>query len=154
MKRYDLVATGGTFDIIHNGHRALLAKAFSISESVLIGLSSDDLAKQKGKKLINSYSQRFDSLRCEIDSVFPESEYQIRILESDFGPAVLEERVEALVVSHELQHKADMLNKMRHERGVPAADVVVVPMVLTSDGERLSTTRIRRGEITPQGKLL
>ena len=154
MKRYGLVATGGTFDIIHNGHRALLAKAFGISDRVLIGLSSDALAKQKGKKLLHSYSQRHDSLKHEIDSAFPGSEYQICMLESDFGPAVFEERVEALVVSYELQHKAKTLNRMRQERGAPPAKVVAVPMVLASDGERLSTTRIRRGEITSQGGLL
>jgi len=38
MKKYDLVAMGGTFDIIHKGHMALLTEAFSISSDVIIGL--------------------------------------------------------------------------------------------------------------------
>ena len=35
MKSYDIVALGGTFDIIHNGHIELLNKAFSISQVTL-----------------------------------------------------------------------------------------------------------------------
>ena len=35
MKSFDLVAMGGTFDIIHSGHMALLNKAFSISIKVI-----------------------------------------------------------------------------------------------------------------------
>ncbi len=51
MKKFDLVATGGTFDIIHKGHLALLNKAFTISSKVIIGLSSDELVKKNGKKM-------------------------------------------------------------------------------------------------------
>jgi len=51
MKKFDLVATGGTFDIIHKGHMALLNKAFTISSKVIIGLSSDELVKKNGKKM-------------------------------------------------------------------------------------------------------
>ena len=47
MESFDLVAMGGTFDIIHDGHMVLLNKAFSISSKVIIGLSSDQLATKK-----------------------------------------------------------------------------------------------------------
>jgi pantetheine-phosphate adenylyltransferase len=30
VEQFDLVATGGTFDEIHAGHRALLTKAFKV----------------------------------------------------------------------------------------------------------------------------
>ena len=58
MESFDLVAMGGTFDIVHKGHMALLSKAFSISSNVIIGLVSDELAAKKGKKPQNDYSQR------------------------------------------------------------------------------------------------
>ncbi len=41
---FTLVALGGTFDIIHAGHMALLEKGFSISKKVILGLNID----QKG----------------------------------------------------------------------------------------------------------
>ena len=42
--QFALVALGGTFDIIHVGHMALLDKGFSISKKVIIGLTSDELS--------------------------------------------------------------------------------------------------------------
>jgi pantetheine-phosphate adenylyltransferase len=49
-KRFDLVATGGTFDEIHAGHLALLSKAFELGKTVIIGITSDEFAiKRKGK---------------------------------------------------------------------------------------------------------
>jgi len=50
MAKYELVATGGTFDIIHKGHIELLKKSFEISSTVIIGLTSDELAEKKRKK--------------------------------------------------------------------------------------------------------
>ena len=44
LARFSLVATGGTFDEIHVGHVALLAKAFEIGKKVIIGVSSEEFA--------------------------------------------------------------------------------------------------------------
>ena len=50
LKKYDCVAMGGTFDILHTGHIELLKKSFEIGKFVIIGLSSDSLVKEKLKK--------------------------------------------------------------------------------------------------------
>ena len=48
---FKLTAMGGTFDIIHVGHLSLIEKAVSISEKIIIGLTSDSLAtKSMAKK--------------------------------------------------------------------------------------------------------
>jgi pantetheine-phosphate adenylyltransferase len=154
MKRYDLVAMGGTFDIIHKGHIALLSKAFSISGNIIIGLTSDELAQKKGKKILNSYQQRFDNLKNKIEETFPKSRYQISKLDKDFGPAVFERSVQALVVSEETQHQGDVLNKIRIKSNVPPVDIITVPMELARDNVRISTTRIRNSEIDMEGRLL
>jgi len=70
MKKYDLVAMGGTFDIIHKGHMALLTEAFSISSDVIIGLTSDEFATKNGKQLINNYSIRLETLMSIIQKNF------------------------------------------------------------------------------------
>ena len=153
MESFDLVAMGGTFDVIHSGHMALLSKAFSISSKVIIGLSSDQLAKKKGKNLVNDYSKRFSSLKSVIEKSFPNSAYEISKLENDFGPAVIEGSVKALVVSEETSDKGLRLNELRAERNIPLVKIVVVPMVLAKDGKAISTTRIKNFEIDDSGNL-
>ena len=153
MSHYETVALGGTFDIIHKGHMALLTKAFSISSHVIIGLVGDELVAKKGKNLINNYSRRLESLTSIIQQYFPNSSYTISKLENDFGPAAIEGKVDALVVSEETSTKGDILNNLRQKRNLPLVDVVIVPMVLASDGSRISTTRIKKSEIDQEGNL-
>ena len=153
MESFDLVAMGGTFDVIHSGHMALLNKAFSISSKVIIGLSSDQLATKKGKNLVNDYSKRLSLLKSVIEKSFPNSAYEISKLENDFGPAVIEGSVKALVVSEETSNKGLLLNELRAERNLPTVKIVVVPMVLAEDGKSISTTRIKNSEIDGSGNL-
>lgn len=154
MAQFKVVATGGTFDVIHQGHMALLDESFSISEKVIIGLTSDELAKKKGKTLWHNYQQRFDSLEQIIKKKFPGKSYLISKLENDFGPAAIEGDVEALVVSGETAYQGDVLNELRRQKNLPSVKVVVVPLVLAKDGKRISSTRIRNSEIDAQGNLL
>jgi len=153
MQLFDLVAMGGTFDAIHSGHMALLNKAFSISSKVIIGLSSDQLATKKGKNLVNDYSKRLSLLKSVIEKNFPNSSYEVSKLENDFGPAVIEGSVKALVVSEETSNKGLVLNELRAERNLPPVKIVLVPMVLAKDGKAISTTRIRNSEIDSNGNL-
>ena len=153
MTQFDLVAMGGTFDIIHAGHIALLNKSFSISSKVIIGLSSDQLAVKRGKNLANSYSKRLSSLKDVIEKNFPNSSYEISKLENDFGPAVIEGSVKALIVSEETSSKGVKLNELRAESNLLPVEIVVVPMVLAKDGKAISSTRIKNSEIDSSGNL-
>jgi len=153
MAKFHLVALGGTFDILHKGHFALLQKGFSISSKVIIGLTSDELAAKKGKNLLHEYFKRYHTLESMIKKNFPNSEFEISKLDNDFGPAVLEKEVEALVVSEETIEKGQILNKLRHERQIPPVEIVSVPMVLATDGKRISTSRIKNSEIDADGNL-
>ena len=153
MAKFNVVATGGTFDIIHDGHIALLSESFAISKKVIIGLTGDELASKKQKKLENDYPKRLESLVGLIEKKFPGTEYQISKLDNDFGPAVLEGDVQALVVSEETEPQGDVLNKLRSEKNFPPVEIIVVPMVLAKDGSRISTTRIKNSEIDSEGNL-
>jgi len=153
MELFDLVAMGGTFDAIHSGHMALLNKAFSISSKVIIGLTSDQLATKKGKNQVNDYSKRLSLLKSVIEKNFPNISYEISKLENDFGPAVIEGSVKALVVSEETSNKGLLLNDLRAEKNLSPVKIVVVPMVLAEDGKVISTTRIKNSEIDGSGNL-
>ena len=154
MPKFKLGAVGGTFDLLHRGHIELLRKGFSISSKVIIGLTSDELAKKKGKELLNNYSRRYTVLEDAIRKNFPNANYEISKLESDFGPAVFEKNVEVLVVSEETAFQGQELNQLRNQRSAPLVEVMVVPMVLAKDGRRISTTRIKNSEIDKDGNIL
>lgn len=154
MSEFSLVAMGGTFDIIHRGHITLLSNAFEISEKVIIGLTSDELAKSKGKTPLNNYEKRLANLTETILKEFPDSSFQISKLDNDFGPAVLEPEVEALVVSDETSNQGDVLNDLRAKKNLSPVKVITVPMFLAKDGSRISTTRIKNSEIDSEGNLL
>jgi pantetheine-phosphate adenylyltransferase len=153
MSKFSLVAMGGTFDIIHRGHLTLLSNAFAISDKVIIGLTSDEFAAKKGKIPNNKYEKRLENLTTSISKEFPNASLQISKLDDDFGPAVLEKEVEALVVSDETSNQGNVLNKLRSEKNLPPAQIITVPMFLAKDGTRVSTTRIKNSEIDSEGNL-
>jgi len=154
MSKYSLVAMGGTFDIIHKGHLILLSNAFEIADKVIIGITSDEFARKKGKIPTNNYDQRFETLTSILSKEFPNSSFQLSKLENDFGPAVLEKGVEALIVSDETSAQGNILNELRAKKNLPHVEIVTVPMFLAKDGTRISTTRIKNSEIDVDGNLL
>ncbi len=154
MSKFSLIAMGGTFDIIHRGHLTLLENAFEISDKVIIGLTSDEFVQKKGKNPIHKYDERLKNLTSIILKKFPNSYFEISQLHNDFGPAVFEKEVQALVVSDETKNQGNILNKLRTERNLSPVEIVVVPMTLAKDGKRISTTRIKNSEIDSDGNLL
>ena len=154
MSKFSLIAMGGTFDIIHHGHITLLSTAFDISEKVIIGLTSDEFVQKKGKTPIHKYDERLKNLISVIFHKFPNTNFEISQLNNDFGPAVLEKDVQALIVSDETKNQGNILNKLRTERNISPVEIIVVPMTLAKDGKRISTTRIKNSEIDSDGNLL
>jgi pantetheine-phosphate adenylyltransferase len=121
---------------------------------VIIGVSSDEFAARRNKKIRHNYEQRVSNLRRTIASEFGSVDYEIAKLEADFGPAVTSGDVGALVTSSETRTKADVLNKMREKQKLPPVQVLSVKMVNADDGLPISSTRIRSGEIDNKGRTL
>ncbi len=149
--RFNIVALGGTFDIIHKGHIALLTLAFSISKYVIIGVSSDKFAIERGKSIINDYDTRINNLKNVLKNY--DNRYTIIRLEDDFGPALYRDDIEALIVSKETEEKGRILNRLRKENGLKELEIIVIDMILANDGKPISSTRIKRGEIDTEGNL-
>jgi pantetheine-phosphate adenylyltransferase len=150
-RRYSKVATGGTFDGLHAGHKRLLEESFEAGDHVVIGLTSDEFARREGKDPQLGYARRKKELTAFLKERFPGRRYTIAKLDDYFGPGIASADVDALVASPETGKRVGLANKLRAERGFAPLDLVVVGWVLAKDGKPISSTRIREREIDEQG---
>lgn len=148
-----VAATGGTFDVIHRGHKALLVVALSFDHAI-IGLSTDGFAARRGKAPVLGYVERRGNLISYIKECRVTCSYEVCPLDDTFGPAVLRENVDILVASEETRGAGDVLNAMRAERGLGPVRVVAIPMIYGKSGARISTTGIRNGIMDTEGNML
>jgi len=153
--RFSVVAVGGTFDEFHRGHRALLMKAFEVGNRVLIGLSSDDFVKKLRKPhRVAPYEERLGELRNFLSGQRVLDRAEIMALHDPYGVTLSSGCVEAIVVSRETESRAYEINEKRGAKSLPPLSVVVIEMVPAENHVPISTTRIRRGKIDREGRLL
>ncbi len=149
------VALGGTFDPIHDGHRALFERAFELGD-VTVGLTSDELAPKTRRedREVRSFDRRKRDLENELSTYAEEHdrEYDVRELDEPTGIAS-EEQFDVLVVSPETETGGKRINEIRRERGHDELDIEVVDHIYADDGDVISSTRIVRGEIDEHGNL-
>lgn len=161
---------GGTFTPIHGGHRALLHKAFQTASHdgdgdghVVVGLTSTELAGRTRSdpshaELLGPFEERRGNLDDELDRIEDAytASYEIIEIDDPSGPAETRENLNALVVSPEgkAQHRAHELNEHRREAGLRPLEIHTPPFVAAEDGDRISSSRIREGEIDVHGRLL
>jgi cytidyltransferase-like protein len=152
--KFPKVATGGTFDQLHAGHRRLLEKAFEVGDEVVIGLTSDEFANKEGKSPKHPYATRRADLEAFLGMRFPGRRFSIAKLDDYFGPGIASKDVVALVASPETGKRVDLANKMRAQRGFPPLQLAIVDWVVAEDGRPISSTRIKKGEIDMEGRLI
>jgi len=156
QKKFRMVGLGGTFDELHRGHRALVIKAFDISERVMIGVSSDKFVDRMNKPhRTASYEERTRELRDFLrDNGMLQRAEIIPINDAYGGVLLSRDPIEALVVSKETQPVAIKINEKRREIGINPLVIIVIDMVPSENHKAISTTRIRAGEIDREGHLL
>ena len=147
------VALGGTFDLLHDGHRALLNAAFaSRPDRVLIGLTTDRFARET-RSVVNPYAVRERNLTQYLRSAF-RGRFVIEPIDDPFGPADDLPDLDVLVVSAEREGVAKDLNAARARSGLQPLEVRTVPMVLAQDGLPIQSRRVRAGMIDTRGRRL
>ncbi|GAB7093380.1 phosphopantetheine adenylyltransferase [Halolamina litorea] len=149
------VAIGGTFDPVHDGHRALFRRAFELGD-LTVGLTADELAPETRhvERYVRSFEDRKRDLEDELGPLAEEydREFEVRELTEPTGIAT-EPEFDALIVSPETREGGERINEIREERGDDPLRIVVVDHVPAEDGERISSTRIVSGEIDRHGNL-
>jgi inosine/xanthosine triphosphatase len=145
------VVLGGTFDILHAGHEALLRAAFEgRPDAVVIGLTTDRFAKESRTR-VNPYTLRERNLK-RLLAAKKWRHARIEPIDDPFGPADDLPDLDVLVVSAERQPVAVALNEARIGKGLRALGIRTVPMVLAQDGLPIASRRIREGVIDRRGR--
>ena len=154
-QKFKTVVVGGTFDELHKGHKALLLKAFDAGDHVIIGLSTNDLARKlKRNHEVTSYKKRLKELNDFLKEQGVLSKAEIVPLRTPYGITLSKGCAEALVVSRETETRAKEINQKRKAKGLPPLHVIVIEMVPAENSIPISTTRIKRREIDRKGRLL
>jgi pantetheine-phosphate adenylyltransferase len=149
------VMVGGTFDPVHDGHKKLLDRAFSLAGAageVVIGLTTDAFAGKKPHP-VRSFADRRTDLTHYLQGRRYAATWSIAPLDDPFGPSLTED-FDALVVSEETIKGALEINRRRRELGKRKVDIHQIACVLADDGKWISSTRILRGEIDGHGKII
>ena len=154
MFKFKKLALGGTFDILHKGHEKTILRAFRLSEKVLLGLSSDSLAKSIKKRRINPYKFRRKVLENFLLEKNLFSRAKIIKINDRFGIAHKVKDLDAIMVSEETLSIANKINELRELKGLKKLKIILIKKVKAEDGKPISSKRIRLGQIDRNGKLL
>jgi pantetheine-phosphate adenylyltransferase len=146
---------GGTFDVLHRGHRKLLKQAFTIGRRVMIGITSDDFARTLHKPhKFDAYVKRKRDVERLLSRWGVLSRARIVPLKDRYGPTVRESRIQALVVSRRTLKTAYEINSKRRANGLKPLFLDPIDLIMAEDNRPISSTRIRRGRIDREGRLV
>ncbi|MFZ2073231.1 MAG: phosphopantetheine adenylyltransferase [Methanoregula sp.] len=157
------VMVGGTFDPLHDGHKRLLTRSFSLAGpegDVVIGLTTDTFASRKTHPIHPFAERKSDLEKFIADFITAQAaqkkyatHWEVEPLSDRFGSA-LDADFDAIVVSEETLPVAVEINRMRREKKLRKVDIHQITCVLAEDGRWISSTRIWRGEIDVHGHLI
>ncbi len=151
-QKYACVTVGGTFDHLHKGHEILLQKSFAIARKVKIALTVDGFSPQKQFDfLIQSYEERKKAMEhfLKENNFFDRAE--IIPIADEFGFAPTDKELDGIVVTEETKQNALTINERRRKNSLPELGIILVPLIIGNDNVKISSSRIRAGEIDRGG---
>ena len=155
---FKTVVIAGTFDRLHKGHRHFISEAFNLSEKVVIGLTSDSYVQEKFR--ISNYKFRmnaknFNDRKEELEEFLKDKNLleraEIIKIDDVYGPTASQNNIEAIILTEETKKGGIEVNNKRRELGIAELKLIEVPLIPAEDALRISSTRIRLGEIDRWG---
>ena len=148
-KRLKCCLVGGTFDRFHSGHGLLLSAACRDSSRVEVHVTTDEMASKKSP-FVEDYETRVEHI---LDWASKNSDSKIHIfpLVDKYGPAPNHETADSIVATEETIHNCEQINESRISNNLPALKIIIVPHIIDSFDEILSSSRIRSGVVDRDG---
>lgn len=152
--KFRVAALAGTFDHFHQGHQKFLVAAFDAADTIYIGITSDTFAQSLRQAEVAAFADR----KKEVEIFLAKNNLLLRTtifeLNDIHGPTLDEgSSIEAIIVTGKTRYGAELVNKLRREKGLLPLVIVEIAMVEAKDGGELSSSRIRNGEIDRKGDL-
>ena len=143
------VAVAGTFNILHEGHKALLDHEMWNADELYIGITSDEMASKDRDKVVPFYLrkkaiEKYLLSKNEVATIFE--------INDIYGPEEIMDQIDILVVSDETKSNGELVSRMREKRGIKPLKLSVVSLVTRKDGKKLNASDILNGSISRDGK--
>ena len=148
------VCLGGTFNILHKGHKKLFDKAFQTAGengTVFIGVTHGEMLQKK--KNVAPFDKRVNTIKKYLKSKEYDRRAIIKPIYDKYGPTI-DEEYNAIIVSPETIINAEEINKKRVNNGKKPLKIIKIPYVLAEDNRPISSTRVLNNEINKEGKVL
>ena len=148
-----IVALAGSFNPLHDGHKALIDKALSLPADMLqIGImSSGYINKTKGIVPISEFSRTISAVEYATNKHKMTIDFDI--MNNIFWDILINKDIAYLVVSDEKDYTEYIthVNGLRKYQGLNEIEIVIVQTIKDANGDKLSSTNIRNGKINEHG---
>ncbi len=150
---YNTVALGGSFDHLHEGHKAFLRFAAEISKSLIIGVTDQHMVLNKPfPELIQPTHVRKQAVLNYCNQ--QEIKAKLITLNDPFGPTIEENKIEAVVCTTDTLQGANKINEIRQKLHLKELPIHVHQLKKDVEGvATISAQRIRAGEIDRMGNI-
>lgn len=150
---------GGTFDVLHDGHKSLLTTAFQSGEYVYVGITDNEMANESRDRQVNDYRDRMSQVidYCETLGNIFNCGFSVNVIHDpyfiDDDNKAEDFLTDFIVISPEekTRRRAVEINVQRIENGKKPLQIIEAPMVKDHENRKISSTRIRNDEIDEHG---
>lgn len=149
---YNHITVAGTFDHFHKGHKYLLNQAIENGKKISVGVTSSKMVADKVLSSgIEQYAVRVENVKNYLLQHVEPTHFGIFELNDIYGIAKSDTTLDAIYATEHTLANAEKVNAFRKEHGLAEMAILVAPLEVGADGEVVSSTRIRLGQIDREG---